>query len=73
VFRAVQNLILAFAAGSTGHTVDAVEAVVLSNPVGIVQSRFPRGSRPVVLRTLDRSRRAMPGDGIAAGRILDPG
>lgn len=70
MLRAVQDLVLALAAGGTGHAVDAVEAVVLSNPVGVVQGRFPRGS-PVVFRALDRPRRAVPGDRI--GRILNPG
>lgn len=71
MLRAVQNLVLALAAGGAGHAVDAIEAVVLSNPVGVVQSRLPRGGRPVVLRALDRPRGAMPGDRI--GWILDPG
>lgn len=73
MLRAVQNLVLAFTAGGTGHAVDTVEAVVLSNPVSVVQGRFPRGSRPVVFRALDRSRRTVSGDKIAADRILNPG
>lgn len=73
MLRAVQDLVLAFAAGSAGHAVDAVKAIVLSDPAGVVQSRFPRSGRPVVLRALDRPRRTVPGDRIAAGRILDPG
>lgn len=74
MLRAVQNLVLAFAAGGTGHAVDAVEAVVFSNPVGVVQGRLPRGTRAIVFRALDRgSRGAVPGDRIAAGRVLDPG
>lgn len=73
MLRAVQDLVLAFAAGSAGHAVDAVEAIVLSDPAGVVQGRFPRGGRTVVLRALDRPRGAVPGDRIAAGRILEPG
>lgn len=73
MLRAVENLVLTFAAGGTGYAVDAVEAVVLSNPAGVVQGRFPRGCRPIVLRALDRSRETVPGDRIAASRILDLG
>ena len=69
---AVENLVLTFAAGGTSYTVDAVEAVVLSNPASVVQSRFPRGCRSIVLRALDRSRETVPGDRIASW-ILDLG
>lgn len=55
MLRTVENLVLALAAGGTGHAIDAVEAVVLSDPVGVVQGRFPSGGRPVVLRALDGS------------------
>lgn len=79
VFCTVQDLVLAFAAGGTGVAVDAVEAVVLGDSVGVVQGRLPRGvdgGGAVVLGALDRSRRRMrrivPDDRIA-GRILDPG
>lgn len=79
MLRTVQNLVLAFAAGGTGIAVDAVEAVVLGDSVGVVQGRLPRGvggGGAVVLRALDRSRsrmrRTVP-DNRIAGRILDPG
>lgn len=79
MLRTVQELVLAFAAGGTGIAVDAVEAVVLGDSVGVVQGRLPRGvggGGAVVLRALDRSRcrmrRTVP-DNRIAGRILDPG
>lgn len=79
MLRTVQNLVLAFAAGGTGVAVDAVEAVVLGDSVGVVQGRLPRGvdgGGAVVLWALDRPRSRMggtlPDDGVA-GRVLDPG
>lgn len=86
VFRTVQDLILALAAGGASVAVDAVEAVVLGDSVSVVEGRLPRGGvgddvggggGAVVLRALDRSRGRMRGtvadDRIAGGRILDPG
>lgn len=75
VLRTVQDLVLALAAGGAGVAVDAVEAVVLGDSVGVVQGRLPRGAGgrgAVVLRALDRSRGTVADDRIA-GRILDPG
>lgn len=54
MFRAVQDLIFALAAGGAGVAVDTVEAVILGDP-GVVQGRLPRGGA-VVLRALDRPR-----------------
>lgn len=83
MLRTIQDLVLALAAGGAGLAVDAIEAIVLSDSVGIVQGRLPRGigdggdGGAVVLRTFDRSRGRMRGrtvpDGRIAGRILDPG
>lgn len=83
MLRSVQDLILALAAGRAGVTVDAVQAVVLGDPAGVVQGRFPRGGdddSAIVLRTLDRSRVPLRGrmrgtvpGGRIVDRILDPG
>lgn len=85
MLRSVQDLVLAFAAGRAGLTVDTVQAVVLGDPAGVVQGRFSRGGDDdgaIVLRALDRprvplrgrKRGTVPGGRIAAAdRILDPG
>jgi len=79
VLGAVEDLVLALAAGSAGLAVDAVETVVLGDSVGVVQSGLPRGGA-VVFGTLDgRSsrvallRRAVPSGKVTADRLLDPG
>lgn len=82
MLRAVQDLVLALAAGGAGVAVDAVEAVVLGDSVGVMQGRLPRGAGggggggAVVLRALDRPGGRMWGtvsDDRIAGRILDSG
>jgi len=75
---AVQDLVLALAAGSAGIAIDTVEAVVLGDSVGVVQGGLPCGSA-VVFGALDRRssrvsllRRAVPGGKVTASRLLDP-
>lgn len=81
MLRAVQDLVLALAAGGAGIAVNAVETVVLGDSAGVMQGRLSRdvgghGGGAVVLRALPRSGSRMRGtvpDDRIAGRLLDPG